>query len=704
MYMTDMFTLSLRFRRLFIVRLFYLLITLFLTSEVATARIIYVKQGANGDGSTWANALPHLQTALAMAVSGDQIWVAAGTYYPDEGTGQTDNDPNAAFTMREGVSLYGGFDGTESSLAARKPVNPRIGQPSGTTLSGDIGTLNNDADNTYRIFNNNQTLTAGTMLDGFVITLARGNNGAKSGGGMYNLNSSPTIRNCTFTDNKASYYGGGMLNENSHPTIINCLFSSNRVDSSLEYGGAIANKGSNPVITACTFSNNYGTYGGAVSNQGSNPRIVNCDFSGNRSSTGGAFYNLNSSNPTVINCTFTGNCCAGGSVINSSSSIASFINCSFAGHSDIAFMEGVSSLTFTNSVFWDNGTALFSNYAGPQSVATVTNSLITGAAENYVSGPDNVTITANPFNPDIYFALLPTSAGIDTGNPDAYTAVNAPLTDIRENARTSGAGCRLDMGAVEYQTGPVITSQPLTGTVLCAGTNLAVPVSASGNIAGYQWYRKNPSGDWTSLGAAQRTATLSLTNVQSADTGDYQVVVSGCPAVTSTTFSLTVNTISSFSVSTATVCTGQMAAIQASGCPGGSIRWPDNSTGLTYQTSAGSSTPVTATCTVGSCQTVATGQLNVVAAAPPTAAIFSLTADESACPVRLTGQATGSSFTFAGPNGYVFSQVYRQGGTYPVSGINLLQTGKYTLTSVYRNQCGVSQPVTQTVTVTRNCP
>lgn len=43
----------------------------------------------NGDdsktGTSWAEAFKTPQKALSVAVSGDSIWVAGSTYYPDEG-------------------------------------------------------------------------------------------------------------------------------------------------------------------------------------------------------------------------------------------------------------------------------------------------------------------------------------------------------------------------------------------------------------------------------------------------------------------------------------------------------------------------------------------------------------------------------------------------------------------------------------------
>ena len=110
---------------------FCLILLLFtLVPDVQAAGLLYAKSSASGTGdcSTWANACS-LQTALAQAVSGDQIWVAAGVHYP--GTLREDS-----FVMKSGVAVYGGFTGTETLLSQRDWfANP-------TVLSGDID--NND--------------------------------------------------------------------------------------------------------------------------------------------------------------------------------------------------------------------------------------------------------------------------------------------------------------------------------------------------------------------------------------------------------------------------------------------------------------------------------------------------------------------------------------------------------------------------------
>ena len=109
------------------------LIVLFLFGQVgraSAASIIYVKPNAAGanNGTSWANAYKNLQVALAAATPGNQLWVAAGTYYPTNGFNRS-----LYFRLRTGIALYGGFAGNETLLSQRKPAVHL------TILSGNIG-------------------------------------------------------------------------------------------------------------------------------------------------------------------------------------------------------------------------------------------------------------------------------------------------------------------------------------------------------------------------------------------------------------------------------------------------------------------------------------------------------------------------------------------------------------------------------------
>ena len=89
-------------------------------------------------------------------------------------------------------------------------------------MSGDIGVLGNNSDNSFHVVTAS-AVSAATVLDGFTITGGNANGPYPwyYGGGMYNYNnSSPTLADITFSGNAASY-GGGMYNYSSSPTLTN---------------------------------------------------------------------------------------------------------------------------------------------------------------------------------------------------------------------------------------------------------------------------------------------------------------------------------------------------------------------------------------------------------------------------------------------------------------------------------------------------
>jgi predicted outer membrane repeat protein len=131
------------------------------------AAIIFVDSsilglGGANNGSSWVNAFVDLQDALASASSGTELWIADGIYSPDLGAEKVYRDRDETFTLKNGVSLYGGFAGHETGLKERDPaVNESI-------LSGDL--FRNDAasgftDNSYHVVTAT-AIEAGVTLDG----------------------------------------------------------------------------------------------------------------------------------------------------------------------------------------------------------------------------------------------------------------------------------------------------------------------------------------------------------------------------------------------------------------------------------------------------------------------------------------------------------------------------------------------------------
>ena len=86
-----------------------------------------------------------LQTVISTAASGDQVWVEKGTY-----TGN--------FTAKDGVAVYGGFAGGETSLSQQNvAANPTIldGNNSGTVYTIPISATGTNTLDGFTVQNGN---------------------------------------------------------------------------------------------------------------------------------------------------------------------------------------------------------------------------------------------------------------------------------------------------------------------------------------------------------------------------------------------------------------------------------------------------------------------------------------------------------------------------------------------------------------------
>ncbi|MFK7800809.1 MAG: choice-of-anchor Q domain-containing protein [Anaerolineae bacterium] len=392
---------------------------------------IFVDKDATSGGDTgadWANAYTDLQTALATAVSGDQIWVASGVYTP----GAT---PEDTFVLTDGVAIYGGFSATETLLSERD------WESNVTVLSGDIDG-DDTADSygvvvtfTHQVGDNNYNVVTGSgvtntaVLDGFVVTAGQADEEAvviplrsmaaallENGGGMYNDTGSPTVANVSFMGNLAVGEGGGMYNSESNAALKNVTFSGNGAslgggmansfgiptleDVTLsgnfadDAGGGIFNADSDPILNSLIISGNIaGDVGGGIFNGGSRPTLNNVTMNGNiAGAAGGGMYNV-ASNPTLEDVTISGNIAgdAGGGVHQIMGSLV-LSNTILSGNSAASHGGGIylenGSITMTQSVIENNtatlsGGGLYGIYA---SIYSINSTTISGNVAEEVRG------------------------------------------------------------------------------------------------------------------------------------------------------------------------------------------------------------------------------------------------------------------------------------------------------------------------------
>jgi len=448
----------------------------------------------DGDGASWGTAKKYLRSAIALASDMDhEIWVAEGTYYPDEGSGAINNNKSSTFNIPDGVSVFGGFAGGEESLGDRDwEVNETI-------LSGDIdGTPHDNSHNAYHVISM-ENVGEETVIDGFTITGGYAHGIVKNGGGIYNINGSPQIINCTIEDNNSGRNGGGVYNKanggaDANPTFTNCTITGNgsKNDGDITWeGGGLYNlaDGSGAVITLtnCIISNNSGGYGGGLANRATNNGVVgysltNCTITGNYANKdgGGIYVKVKKSehgiesNIELTNCTISSNRAArkGGGIFNHNgrpwnvyhANLISINTIIWGNHAEGNCEEGVGDCdnVYTNA------------YPGYASDSDWAHSIIegSGGSDSWDGGFGNDEGNNMDEDPEFIEALDPNDAPSNDGNfhlSASSPAINSgysdgldlPEDDLDGNQRIQGV---IDIGAyetyeeVEDEDAPVMVS------------------------------------------------------------------------------------------------------------------------------------------------------------------------------------------------------------------------------------------------------
>ena len=396
-------------------------------------------------GTSWATAFNTIQCALPLTVSTDEIWVVQGSYKPS-----LDGDPSIPYTLKAGVSLYGGFIGTETLRTERSAFLHQ------TLLDGDLNgddgaNFTNRSDNSARVVVASAA-TAATVLDGFII---RGGYARSSvptsnddGGGLYSLNGKPTLSNLVFIDNQATAWGGGAYIAGltaSQIVISNVQFVRNKAQAG---GGLYLGEVPQYQISDVLFVENQGFYGGGLKIYHYNTfsgSFTRASFKGNSSTVEGGAVDITGGAPTFISSIFSGNHSVDGGAIYATDSGYRMFNVAMSGNyasaNGGAYYNVNTNPIVNNPSPWYHNSILWGN-TGPtqfftdQSIAYFKQSLVQGGCP---SAPPATYCLGTIFTTDPLFFQNPSDGGDGwgVGNNDNYGSLRpqptSPAIDVGDN-------------------------------------------------------------------------------------------------------------------------------------------------------------------------------------------------------------------------------------------------------------------------------
>lgn len=406
--------------------------TYYVTSEATTPAA----------GTSWETATT-LSDALKKAQARDQIWLKEGTY-------------PGGITLQSGISLYGGFEGTESSPEERAIDSDKAYRMTHQTI------LSGDTDNNDRVDGVNLIFPANQSRD-------------------YNATHVLTI-------NLAPTQQSG--NDNTEPTIVDGItIRGGHADGVNEQGGGILVEGDNSkggvyILRRCFFIENYATRGGAlyvttgVVNTADECLIDRCGFFNNAAgerkdadNKGGAIYLAGAG--TMVNCAVFNNENGG---IYLGSNAAKVIN-STVTRNTASGIDGNGKTQVVNTVIWgnttlssDNASPAFNHCAYPEANAEGANSgtnVYLAAKNNEENGPHfsspslktgfdtDFTLNENNRYPLWTWEPMEATPLVDAGDNGAYDATEYGNVDLNGDPRIQGD--TIDIGAFEYQ--PVSSSR-----------------------------------------------------------------------------------------------------------------------------------------------------------------------------------------------------------------------------------------------------
>lgn len=467
----------------------------------------------SGDGLSWENAEKTVQAAIYASVSGDEIWVKAGTY-------------TGCITMKSGIGLYGGFDGAETEKSERD------WQTNVTTLHGD---------GTGSVILSPISATS-TIVDGFTITGGTGTwiYNSYRGGGIY-VWGGMTIKNNIITDNELDHVtntlslGGGICAGGD------CTITGNQITNNIGDGDLTTYGGGLWVGGCVTVEHNLISGNSAVGTGG-----LHID-GGNHSPTGSIKYNtiINNSGRGLVVSQVTGgtvanNLIAGNTATFNGSGIecaspVDVINNTVVYNSTTSACGGiivnkVNAHLANNIVAFNDGYEIYKTQTGSDTPILSCNCVYdTSGSLYYDFSSDEYAddISSNPLFVDAAngdFHLQSTSPCIDAGYDSVVDTSWLDMDGMLRQIDHVPGGSIVDIGADEYPdttapSTPVVTDD---GAYTTSNGELhftwTAATDAESDIARY-WYAIGTSSDGSDTSITGGWAEVSSSTLETTATG-----------------------------------------------------------------------------------------------------------------------------------------------------------------------------------------
>ena len=450
--------------------------------------------GTRADGTKVEVSEGMFHSTLNSFADADEVWIAAGTY--------TTSTSPAAISLKEGMSVYGGFFGDETTISQRQLADETGGN--GVVEPWEMkyptiinGTGSAESLSTYVMFDQSTSY----ILDG--VTIDSHYVQAANGGAIYNgsATTTPMIRNCIFRNIRKSgpttaAANGAVIYEGGKGTITCCLIENNVLTAnySTTAGGTIYAY-INPTITRNVIRNNslvgsttVHSYGSAIflrAYAAATPAglIANNVIYNNTSRTSAIYINgsacdLNIVNNTIVNNFSTSTTGSHGAAVYNIPATSKIYNNIVYNNAKVNFTTfysfhaaAAAAVDLQNNAY--NGTTVLGNATTSSFVSL--NNITPLATPNFVSPSTTIGYTA-VMPADVRaanFALTATST--DLIDHAGYFAGITPSVDILGNSRSTTPGT-IDIGAYER------VADVSTGMGKTANLNAQIFVNAARQI------------------------------------------------------------------------------------------------------------------------------------------------------------------------------------------------------------------------------